>query len=186
MRAPSPKDTKCKFCGRRFTARGVLEHQRHHCGKNPNRKPREFKKSRCKHCGKELHGNGLRVHVASVHPEAYARSRSVKAHRMKERRSGSAGGGARKESARAGSGAAERNALSPKHATRSRESPAAPRKEHGAARQHHQPETRAETTDRIWKEVRSRMPLRGAPEALPIQERKGSTGNWRHGDQEPS
>jgi hypothetical protein len=30
------------------------------------------------------------------------------------------------------------------------------------------------------------MSLRGAPEALSIQERKGSTGNLRHGDQEPS
>ena len=159
MKAPSPKDRKSKFCGRRSTARGVLGYQRHHCPKNKDRRPREFKKTRCKHCGKELHGNGLRVHVVSVHPEAYARTRSVKAHRMKERRSGSAGGGVKKESAQA----------SPKHAKRSRENPAATRKdrEHGAARgERHQPETRAETTQRIWQQVRSWMPLRGAPEAL--------------------
>ena len=57
---------------------------------NPNRRPRKFKRSQCRHCGK-----GLRAHVAQVHPEAYARSRSVRAHRMKEMRNGSAG--ARKE-----------------------------------------------------------------------------------------
>ena len=57
---------------------------RHHCAKNPDRVPREFKKSQCRHCGKILHGNGLRAHVAQVHPEQYARSRSVRAHRMKE------------------------------------------------------------------------------------------------------
>ena len=91
MRVLSPKDTKCTFCGRYFTRRGLLKHQRHHCAKNSNRVPRMFKKSRCKLCGKTLHGNGLRAHVAQVHPEAYARSRSVRAHRMKETRSGSAG-----------------------------------------------------------------------------------------------
>ena len=85
MKAPSPKDTKCKFCGRRFTKRGLREHQRHHCAKCPDRKPRKFKKSQCRHCGKILHGNGLRAHVAQVHPEQYARSRSVKAHRMDQR-----------------------------------------------------------------------------------------------------
>ena len=131
-----------------------------------------FKRSRCKHCGTELHGNGLRVLVASMRPEAYARSRSVKAQCMKEGRSGSAGGGVRKESARAGNGAAERNALLPKLA-------GAPRRasEDRVVRQHHQPETRAETTERIWKKVRSRMSAK---------ERKGSTGDLRHGHQELS
>eukprot|EP00959_Pyramimonas_sp_CCMP1952_P458451 9476639-Pyramimonas_sp.AAC.1 len=33
MKAPSPKDTKCKFCRRRFTRRGAKEHERHHCAK---------------------------------------------------------------------------------------------------------------------------------------------------------
>ena len=91
MKAPSPEDAKCKFCRRRFiTARGVKEHERHHCAQNPDRRPRKFQRSQCRHCGK-----GLRAHVAQVHPEAYARSRSVRAHRMKEMRNGSAG--ARKE-----------------------------------------------------------------------------------------
>lgn len=168
MKAPSPKDTKCKFCRRRFTSRGVKEHERHHCAKNPHRRPREFRKSQCRHCGKMLHGNGLRAHVAQVHPEAYARSRSVRAHRMKEKRSGSAA--ARKEVRHKHS-----RPLS-SHALHSREGTPAPRKEDKGTRPHHQHETRAETTERIWDEVRKRTPL-------PTQKRKPS-GNWRRGDQE--
>ena len=34
MKAPSPEDAKCKFCRRRFTARGVKEHERHQCTKS--------------------------------------------------------------------------------------------------------------------------------------------------------
>ena len=81
----SPKNTACEHCGRFFTARGVKEHVRHHCPANPNRRKRVFTKSKCLHCGKRMHSAGLRVHVASVHPEKYARSRSVKAHRAPER-----------------------------------------------------------------------------------------------------
>ena len=160
MKAPSPKDTKCKFCRRRFTRRGVKEHERHHCAKNPNRRPREFQMSQCRHCGKILHGNGLRAHVAQVHPEAYARSRSVKAHRMKQKQSGSA---------------AARTKVSHKH-SRQRGASSHALQEHRAAHPHHQDETRAETTERIWDEVRKRTPL-------PTQKRK-QTGNWRREDQE--
>ena len=81
----SPKNTACEHCGRFFTARGVKEHVRHHCPANPNRRKRVFTKSKCLHCGKRMHSAGLRVHVASVHPEKYARSRSVKAHRAPEK-----------------------------------------------------------------------------------------------------
>ena len=168
MKAPSPKDTKCRFCRRRFTARGVKEHERHHCAKNPDRRPREFKKSQCRHCGKILHGNGLRAHVAQVHPEQYARSRSVRAHRMKEKRSGSAG--VRKEERR------KHSRPPSSHALHSPERSPAPRKEDRGARPHQQRETRAETTERIWEEVRKRTPLQ-------TQKRKPS-GNWRRGDQE--
>ena len=168
MKAPSPKDTKCKFCRRRYTARGVKEHERHHCAKNPNRRPREFKKVRCKHCLKQLHGNGLRAHVAQVHPEAYARSRSVRAHRMKEKRSGSAG--ARKEERR------EHSRPVSSHALHSREGSSAPRKENKGTHPHNQPETRKETTERVWEEVRKRTPL-STQKYIP-------SGNWRRGEQE--
>ena len=164
MKAPSPKHTKCKFCRRLYTARGVKEHERHHCAKNPNRRTREFKKSQCRHCGKVLHGNGLRAHVAQVHPEAYARSRSVKAHRMKEKRSGSAGASKEQHKRRTKS-------LS-NHALPSREGSPATRKEDQVTHPHHQPETHA----RIWDQARKRTPL-------PTQESKAS-GNWRRRDQE--
>ena len=168
MKAPSPEDTKCKFCRRRFTARGVKEHERHHCAKNLNRRPRELLKVRCKHCLKELHGNGLRAHVAQVHPEAYARSRSVKAHRMKEKRSGSAS--ARKEERRAHSSPPSSHALhSPKRSP-------APRKEEQATHPHNQREARKETTERIWEEVRKRTPL-SSQKYIP-------SGTLRRGDQE--
>ena len=151
MKTPSPKDTKCKFCRRWFTRRGVAEHMRHHCAKNPDRVPREFKKSQCRHCGRILHGNGLRAHVAQVHPEQYARSRSVRAHRMKEKRSGSAG--ARKEERRKHSRPPSGHVLhSPKRSP-------TPRKEDTETHPHNQRETRKETTERIWEEVRKRTPL---------------------------
>ena len=164
MKAPSPKDTRCKFCRQRFTKRGVKEHERHHCTKNPNRKPRKFKKSQCRHCGKILHGNGLRAHVAQVHPEQYARSRSVKAHRMEEKRSGSTT--ARKVTRHKHS--SQRNTSS--RVQHSREGPPAPRQEQP------QDETRAQTTERIWGEVRKRTPL-------PTHHHKPS-GNLRYGNQE--
>ena len=170
MKAPSPKDTKCKFCGRRFTKRGLREHQRHHCAKCPDRKPRKFKKSQCRHCGKILHGNGLRAHVAQVHPEQYARSRSVKAHRMEEKRRGSED--ARKE----GRHKHSRQRSTASHAQHSRESSSAPPQKHRIAHQPHQDETRAETTQRIWGEVRKRTPL-------PTQNHRPS-GNLRPRDQE--
>ena len=154
MKTPSPKDTKCKFCRRRFTRRGVAEHMRHHCAKNPDRVPREFKKSQCRHCGKILHGNGLRAHVAQVHPEQYARSRSVRAHRMKEKHSRPPSG----------------------HVLHSPKRSPTPRKEDTETHPHNQRETRKETTERIWEEVRKRTPLQ-------TQKRKPS-GNWRRGDQE--
>ncbi len=153
MKAPPPKDTKCKFCGRRFTQRGVLEHQRHHCPGNPDRRKREFKMTRCKHCGKKLHGNGLRVHVASVHPEAYARSRSVKAHRMKETRARSVS-------------APHRHAhVSPKRAGTIQlgnervlqHNAPTDRDEHDHRHHQRRPETREETTQRIWRDVLSRV-----------------------------
>ena len=146
MRELSPKDTKCTFCGRYFTRRGLLEHQRHHCPKNKDRRPRVFKKRRCKHCGKEMHGNGLRVHVASVHPEAYRRSRSVRAHRMKERPRSS---NRDRSPKRTGSARAPH-----KGSTRSRESAAVAAPEREAGKQPRPSETHAQTTKRIWEEVR--------------------------------
>ena len=79
----SPRDTACKFCGKLFTRKGCAEHMRHACKKNPKRRKRSFGKVKCLHCGKEIYETGLRVHVATQHPEAYAHSPSVKAHRAR-------------------------------------------------------------------------------------------------------
>ena len=138
----SPKNTACEHCGRLFTARGVKEHVRHHCPANPNRRKRVFTKSKCLHCGKRMHSAGLRVHVASVHPEKYARSRSVKAHRAPEKPKKSEAKEARhrpKESPR-------RVLASPGRHARSKE-----RKKSVPER-----ESKEERTQRIWKEVERR------------------------------
>ena len=79
----SPRDTACKYCGKVLTRKGCAEHEHHACRKNPKRRKRSFGKVRCVHCGKDIYETGLRVHVATQHPEAYARSPSVKAHRAR-------------------------------------------------------------------------------------------------------
>ena len=71
--ATSPKDTPCLHCGKLLTARGVSEHERHHCKKNPRRVKRSFGKKICKVCGKQLHGAALRAHMATQHPLEFAR-----------------------------------------------------------------------------------------------------------------
>lgn len=97
------------------------------------------------HCGKQFHGAGLRTHVASVHPEEYRKSRSVRAHRSPKPR--------RKASER--SGKAARHESSP---GRGVVTPSAPVVKHSPSKS---PRTRAESpkenTDRIWNEVRARM-----------------------------
>ena len=72
--AASPKDSPCLYCGKLLTARGVSEHERHHCKKNPRRVKRNFRKKICKVCGKQLHGAALRAHMATQHPLEFARS----------------------------------------------------------------------------------------------------------------
>ena len=61
-----------------LTARGCAEHERHHCPKNPNRRKRTFGKSTCIHCGKRLHSAGLRAHIATQHPDQFAKMQPKK------------------------------------------------------------------------------------------------------------
>ena len=71
--ATSPKNSPCLYCGKLLTIRGVSEHERHHCKKNPRRVKRSFGKKICKVCGKQLHGAALRAHMATQHPLEFAR-----------------------------------------------------------------------------------------------------------------
>ena len=68
----SPKDTPCLYCGKMLTVRGVAEHERHACKKNPNRRKRTFGKKKCAVCGKSYHAAGLRAHMATQHPLDFA------------------------------------------------------------------------------------------------------------------
>ena len=70
----SPKNSPCLYCGKLLTARGVVEHERHHCKKNPKRVKRSFEKKTCKVCGKKLHGAALRAHMATQHPLEFAKA----------------------------------------------------------------------------------------------------------------
>ena len=70
----SPKDTPCLYCGKMLTVRGVAEHERHACKKNPNRRKRTFGTKKCAVCGKSYHAAGLRAHMATQHPLDFARA----------------------------------------------------------------------------------------------------------------
>ena len=75
-RSPSPQrriskstgKTYCKFgCGKKCTAKGVYEHERHHCPRNPNRVPKQIERKQCFICGEWFNGHYLRVHMACQH-----------------------------------------------------------------------------------------------------------------------
>ena len=74
----SPKNTRCLYCGKRCTQKGVYEHERHHCPKNPHRKKRSFKKVQCRVCRKSYHAAGLRTHMATQHPLEFAKEQKRK------------------------------------------------------------------------------------------------------------
>ena len=74
----SPKDTPCLYCGKMLTVRGVAEHERHACKKNPNRRKRTFGKKKCAVCGKSYHAAGLRAHMATQHPLDFASAKARK------------------------------------------------------------------------------------------------------------
>ena len=74
------------YCGRRFTKKGVYEHERHSCKHNPNRRKRTFGRSTCKLCGKRFHSAGLRAHVATQHPEEFAREKKRRARSPRDKR----------------------------------------------------------------------------------------------------
>ena len=76
QRSPSPQrrvskstgKVYCKFgCGKRCTAKGVYEHERHHCPRNPDRIPKKIDRKQCVICGQWFNGHYLRVHMACVH-----------------------------------------------------------------------------------------------------------------------
>ena len=77
-RAQSPQDTPCLYCGKKFTSKGVYEHERNHCPKNPNRKKRIFGKLQCRVCKQFYHAAGLRTHMAIQHPLEYANDKARK------------------------------------------------------------------------------------------------------------
>ena len=70
------KDYPCLYCGKLLTRKGVYEHERHACKKNPHRRKRSFGKKRCAVCGKSIHAAGLRAHYATQHPLEFASDRA--------------------------------------------------------------------------------------------------------------
>ena len=82
----SPKDTPCLYCGKMLTVRGVAEHERHACSKNPNRRKRSFGKKKCAVCGKAYHAAGLRAHMATQHPLEFAKEKARRKPRSRSAR----------------------------------------------------------------------------------------------------
>ena len=74
----SPKDTRCLYCGKKCTQKGVYEHERHACPKNPHRKKRSWSKVKCRVCGEMYHAAGLRTHMATQHPLDFAKEKARK------------------------------------------------------------------------------------------------------------
>ena len=74
----SPKDTPCFYCGKKFTSKGVCEHERHACRQNPHRKKRSWGKLKCRVCGQMYHAAGLRTHMATQHPVEFAHAKARK------------------------------------------------------------------------------------------------------------
>ena len=72
----SPKDTKCLYCGKRCISKGVYEHERHHCPKNPHRKKRSCGNVQCRVCGQMYHAAGLCTHMAIQHPMEFAKDKA--------------------------------------------------------------------------------------------------------------
>ena len=72
----SRKNTKCLYCGKRCTSKGVYEHERHHCPKNKHTKKRSFGKVQCRVCGELYHAAGLRTHMAVQHPLEFAKDKA--------------------------------------------------------------------------------------------------------------
>ena len=70
------KEAPCLYCGRLFSKKGVYEHERCHCPKNPNKKKRSFGRVKCKICGEMYHEAGLRAHMATQHPIEFARGKA--------------------------------------------------------------------------------------------------------------
>ena len=159
--ATSPKNSPCLYCGKLLTARGVVEHERHHCKKNPNRVKRSFARKACKVCGKKLHGAALRAHMATQHPldfaKAEARRPSSRAAKRRELYARA------KESVRA---AAVRGS-SARDATEQRSSSGRPRRQAapidttvGKSRSRSKPDSApsdGRATKRAWEEMQQKM-----------------------------
>ena len=79
----SPKTARCLYCRKRCTSKGVYEHERHHCPKNPNRRKRSWGKVKCRVCGQMYHSAGLRTHMALQHPLEFAKEKARKSQSSK-------------------------------------------------------------------------------------------------------
>ena len=74
-RAIHEKTACCKFCHEWFTPKGLKEHLRHvKCSDASTATQRVYQAAVCKYCNGKFHSNNaLRVHVAGMHPEEYAK-----------------------------------------------------------------------------------------------------------------
>ena len=58
---------QCSHCRKIVSAKGMSEHERFHCPKNPNKEKRVYSSKRCPICNKMIHEKGLRIHKLTAH-----------------------------------------------------------------------------------------------------------------------
>ena len=133
-----------------------IEHERHHCKKNPKRVKRSFGKKVCKVCGKQLHGAALRAHMATQHPVEFAR--------LEARRPSSRAAKRRELSARRSS---ERDATAPRSSGDRKTSPRRPTAPVDATvgKSHSRPDKPSgRATKHAWEEMKQKMSRAAAQE----------------------
>ena len=58
---------RCAHCRKLLSCKGMSEHVRFHCSRNPAKQQRSYSKKICPICRKSVHEKGLRVYVLTVH-----------------------------------------------------------------------------------------------------------------------
>ena len=58
---------RCVHCRKLLSCKGMSEHVKFHCSRNPRKQQRSYSKKVCPLCRKSVHEKGLRVHMLTVH-----------------------------------------------------------------------------------------------------------------------
>ena len=68
---------RCVHCRKLLSCKGMSEHVRFHCSRNPAKQQRSYSKKICPIGRKSVHEKGLRVHMLTVHTRNQSKKRDV-------------------------------------------------------------------------------------------------------------